>query len=289
MNQDLAKKDLSDNEVYNVVLGLKDHYTPYTKLFVDFLKKTGKRIDSIEALKAYSTFLHEDRNGYRYNANSYNLYLSAAKNRMRILFGNTKSGLDITKRFIFEKRLSEIKLKKTKKKVDDYISTEEYKKLIAGTEDELMKLMIEIMFTHGIRISEMLGILLTDIKEMEKYYKIRINGRGNKERSIKVKKDLIDRINRYYNNPHRIYLFETNKYGTRLTRNNVAMQIKRLGKKILGRDIHPHLFRHGFCVEKIKAGKSIKAISRYVGHSSSSITVDLYEHDELEPYDLEIL
>ncbi len=294
MNNELEKKkELTREEIFNVVLGLKDNYQQPTKIFIDFLKTNDLNIASIESLKQYSAYLELIHKGIRYSARYYNFLISVAKNRMRILFENTHSALNILYRWKFEQELSKIKYKKYSKEIEDFISKDEYEKLLVGTKDELLKLIIEFLYTQGCRISEALNILIkSDIKKGtdkkgKECYKIKVCCK-NRERTLKVSIDLIDRINGYYGNPHRDYLFDSNKYGKRLNRNMVTMQLEKLGKEILDREhCGSHLMRHGFATQKIVVEKkSIKAVSKYLGHSTTAITLDMYVTDELEMDDL---
>lgn len=63
-------------------------------------------------------------------------------------------------------------------------------------------------------------------------------------------------------------------------------QIAKAGLLILGRHISAHTLRHSWATRKLKEGKSLKAVSRYLGHSSTAITADLYIHDDLTWNDL---
>jgi integrase/recombinase XerD len=60
-----------------------------------------------------------------------------------------------------------------------------------------------------------------------------------------------------------------------------------VGLKTLGKNISPHTLRHSFCTNMLLVkNKSLKAVSNYVGHSSTSITADMYVHSQLVPEDV---
>ncbi len=64
-------------------------------------------------------------------------------------------------------------------------------------------------------------------------------------------------------------------------------EIKNNGLRILGKSISPHSFRHSFCTNMLIQGKnSLKAVSQYVVHATTSVTADMYIHDELKPEDI---
>ena len=62
----------------------------------------------------------------------------------------------------------------------------------------------------------------------------------------------------------------------------MSYEIIKAGKRILGRRISAHSMRHSFATLAIRDGASIKAVSKYLGHSSTAITMDMYVHESLE-------
>ena len=58
------------------------------------------------------------------------------------------------------------------------------------------------------------------------------------------------------------------------------------GKMILGKEISAHTFRHSWATHTLKRTKNLKGVSKYLGHTSTSTTADLYVHDELTPDDV---
>ncbi len=285
--KDLISYNLPDEQLFSIVLNLpQDSYSQFTAPFIDFLRSNDYGIN-YTGIKAYADFINDKYDNGVITANTFNVYISTAKNRTRLLFNNSKSALDIGKRFFFEQKLSDIKLKKPSKIVPDdkCLTKDEVQKLVDNCKDESFKLLIEFLFATGLRIFECLNIRFTDIEKIDNRYRIRIRGKGGKERFIKVKMDLIDRVNEYYNQD-REKLFQYSKYGTLYTYQNVSTKIKNLSKKILNKSIGVHSTRHGFVTTMIQAGKDIKEVSLYVGHQSVSITYDMYYHGKLGDNDL---
>jgi integrase/recombinase XerD len=82
------------------------------------------------------------------------------------------------------------------------------------------------------------------------------------------------------------YLFETGNHNS-YSRCYLWREIKKVGLKILGKNISPHTLRHSFCTNMLLVkNKSLKAVSNFVGHSSTSITADMYIHDQLKVEDV---
>lgn len=142
--------------------------------------------------------------------------------------------------------------------------------------------MIEFLYATGLRVSEMLNILLTDIKQDSNKSTIRILGKRQKERKIYVSNDLIFKVKNRFQG--QIYLFEHN--GRQYSRIAVSQRITNQGKIILHKNISAHTLRHCFASNMLKKTNNLKGVSKYLGHSSTSTTANLYIHDELQLEDL---
>ncbi len=269
----------------------KKVYRQDLKLFIEYLNKNNLGL-TFEAVKKYLQYLEDEgykKNGKRYDyaAGTFNRKVIAIKEGIRFLFKKSPDGIDLNKRYKLEQVLNEIKLKKINSKEvnrDLLLSKEEVKTLIEYTSEKL-GLMILFFYSTGTRVSEMTGIKLSNITEREKYYEIRIVGKGNKERKIKAKKGLVEKIRNHFQSKE--YLFETSTSHRPYDRKYVSMEIKKAGWRILKKDISAHTLRHSFATRMIDEGKSIKGVSKYLGHSNVSTTLDLYVHSELDWMDLE--
>jgi integrase/recombinase XerD len=111
----------------------------------------------------------------------------------------------------------------------------------------------------------------------------RIIGKGNKERVLKLPAELVDRCRETFGGSQ--WLLETSG-GRPYRREYVSNQIKRAGERVLGRHISAHTLRHSFASLKIARTGKIKAVSEYLGHSTTSITLDMYVHESLDMNDL---
>ena len=169
---------------------------------------------------------------------------------------------------------------------DKILSPLEVEQVIAASTKRI-GLMIKFMLSTGCRVGEMCGALLGDCKEQGRFYKIRVVGKGNKERYVKFRTELYGQIRETFRGEE--YLFE----GTRAQKYDetyITTQISKLGRKVLNRRISAHSCRHTFATRMIERfpGK-IDAISKYLGHSSVSITLDLYCHTLLTDDDLDFI
>lgn len=145
-------------------------------------------------------------------------------------------------------------------------------------------LKIDFLSSTGVRISEMLNARIRDCTWRDGYVFIKVMGKGKKEREVFITEELAADITRCFGS--RDYLFAT-KSGKRMDPANVWKEIKKVGAKAGIPYLHPHIFRHSFATNTLlDKGKSLKAVSEYLGHSSTAITADLYVHDRLQPEDL---
>ena len=179
-----------------------------------------------------------------------------------------------------------IKLAKGSKVVakEKLLRLADVQRLMEGASDRT-GLMVQFLFSTGLRVSELCGIKLTDLKERDHYHQVRVLGKGQKERKLKVDKRLVERARETFGG--RRYLFET-KGEKPYYRQYVSAEIVKAGRKILGRSISAHTLRHSFATLKIARTGKIKGVSEYLGHSSTAITLDMYVHEELSMQDLEL-
>ena len=130
-----------------------------------------------------------------------------------------------------------------------HITEQEYQKLLMNTTDIQKRLILEIMWCYGLRISEVLLLTKDDIISKEDGYYIRIKRLKKKKPRVTIlplKFDLGLEISRY------ILHFNIQDKLFNITRQAVWSWLRNLSKEVLGREIHPHHFRHGRVYDLIK-------------------------------------
>jgi len=147
--------------------------------------------------------------------------------------------------------------------------------------DKFAKIMIKFLAKTGLRISEMLNIELRDIEDInQKTVKIRILGKGKKERFITIEKKFIVEIKNIFK--HDTLLFCTvhnNKFNRRYVWELVYDRFYRTIKI----HVHPHMLRHFYATYKIVVEKKdLKAVSLYLGHQDISVTASFYLESQLD-------
>lgn len=135
---------------------------------------------------------------------------------------------------------------------------------------------IEILFTTGIRVSEICNIKRENINLQTGI--ITIQGKGNKERVIQicdseVKKTLKEYINLFANQLKENEYFLINRLGNQISEQSVRLMIKKYQKESgVQKHITPHMFRHSFATLLLEEGVDIRYIQHMLGHSSISTT-----------------
>lgn len=138
---------------------------------------------------------------------------------------------------------------------------------------------INTLANTGLRLSELINIKHSDIDDYivrgQTFKRVRIVGKRKKERFIYLSEQLYNIIRQTFTATSE-YLFHS-KTGRKLERANLYKEIKRTFKTYTGKEVHPHSLRHFFATHKINSEKQdIKAVSKYLGHSSTAITLDMY-------------
>ncbi len=182
-----------------------------------------------------------------------------------------------------------IEVPKIGRKLPDTLATEEIDALISAIdlstpEGERNKAMLETLYSCGLRVSELIGLKLSDLFFQEGF--VKITGKGNKQRFVPVGVSTIKYITTYVNHVrvhipvkkgHENILF-LNRRGKQLTRAMVFTIIKDLAVKInLKKTISPHTFRHSFATHLLENGADLRSIQLMLGHESIT-TTEVYMH-----------
>lgn len=144
----------------------------------------------------------------------------------------------------------------------------------------------EILYSSGLRISELAGLNLADWDPVGRT--IRVRGKGRKERIVPLGEKASERLERYLRSsgrwPHRreaAPVFLSNR-GTRLSIRSVQMRLrKRLQACGLDKSISPHVLRHTFATHLLDSGADLRAIQEMLGHESLE-TTQRYTHVTLD-------
>jgi site-specific recombinase XerD len=282
VNELIIRND-DTNRVLSLMEGVRDNYTFQIRDFVRFIRNNGFDVN-IESIRAYFVRLNEEN----YTASTKRVKRQALKNRLKSM----TIGAPVEDAMKIDRLLKQLdddpatkapKIQSHKIDRTRCLNGMEYKKLIQGARSDRQRRFVEFLYGTGARVSEMLGIKIRDIKSEGKMSRIRVMGKGKKERILIIPMVMLDRIRKTFQGGK--YLFATST-GHPYNRSYVSNQIKKLGKHILHRNISAHTLRHSFATRMIQKTRKVQAVSQYLGHSSSSITLDMYVHEELSPGEL---
>ncbi len=143
---------------------------------------------------------------------------------------------------------------------------------------------VELLFSTGIRISELCNLTVQDVNLNES--EVRIHGKGNKERMIHLtEKSTIDALTKYaklfQDKLQKDSYFFLNKMGKRLSPQSVRSMMNTLVENaLIPLHITPHMFRHSFATSLVNQDVDIRCIQEILGHSSIR-TTEIYTHVNL--------
>lgn len=169
------------------------------------------------------------------------------------------------------------------------LSTEEVDRIIeaaslrGGVEGQRNRAIIEILFSCGLRVSELCHLTFPDLFLEEGY--LRIQGKGNKQRLVPMSPSAIDELERYLQHSDRPqprrgqenYVF-LSRLGKAISRITVFVYIKEAAQLAgITKTISPHTFRHSFATALLEGGANLQAIQLMLGHEDVA-TTEIYTH-----------
>jgi len=150
-------------------------------------------------------------------------------------------------------------------------------------EGQRNKAIIEVLFSCGLRVSELITLKLSNLYIEERF--IRVTGKGSKERLVPISGKAIKELNYWFidRNSMKIkpgeedYVF-LNRRGAHLTRTMILIMIKRQAEAAgITKTISPHTLRHSFATALLEGGANLRVIQEMLGHESIA-TTEIYTH-----------
>jgi integrase/recombinase XerD len=146
------------------------------------------------------------------------------------------------------------------------------------------KAIIELMYSTGLRVSELSNLLIINVNFME--HCLKIKGKGNKERIAPVGNKAIELLKKYLMDSRKKLVREglkTNHFflnwkGSRLSRISIWKMMKKYTLKAhIHKNISPHTLRHSFATHLLNNGADLRSVQELLGHSDIS-TTQIYTH-----------
>ena len=178
-----------------------------------------------------------------------------------------------------------IEAPKSSRQLPDTLSTEEIDRIINSIDPSTTKglrdrAIIELLYSCGLRVSELCDLKLNDIHYAEGY--INVIGKGDKQRLVPISSIARERVLQYKElrkpqSKSEDTLFLNNR-GSRLTRVMIFTIIKQATLRAgIDKKISPHTFRHSFATHLLAGGANIRQVQELLGHENI-LTTEIYTH-----------
>ncbi len=190
--------------------------------------------------------------------------------------------------FLVERRLigvnaaKLVRTPKIPKTVVRVVTAEKANALVDGVGDEKLgkpfperdRIIFELLYGCGIRVSELVGLNLADIDRQGRW--LRVRGKGKKERQVPFGVPASEALDNYLQvrrpaDPAESALI-LNRFGRRLSTGHVRILVRWYAGQLLGQREHPHGLRHAFATHLLSDGADLRTIQELLGHASLSTT-----------------
>lgn len=264
-------KNYSDKTIINYKLDLEDYF--------NYLNIEGMSYKDITYNDLMPLFKHFETN--KLSNKSIRRHISSLKGFYKYLVNNNITN---SNPFIY------VKLPKKEQKLPRYLTIEELLEIFNSLEiktnyDLRNRLILELMYATGVRVSELINIKILNIDFTDN--SIKVFGKGSKERIVyynDIAKTYLEKYLKIYpslNKKNLDFLF-LNFKGDKLTPAGISYIINHVIKKIsFNKHITPHMLRHSFATHLLNNGCSLITVQELLGHSSIS-TTGIYTHITLD-------
>lgn len=264
------EKSFSDNTI--------EAYQRDLKKFIEFAEdeKVNLMSPSLNDFHQFSATLID----LGINPLSLSRILSGVRSFYRFLFMSGEIDDDPTELLEFPQRPKHYPDVLTEEEVDSIISTID----LSQTEGQRNKTMIEVLFSCGLRVSELCSLKISDLYLDEGF--IRVIGKGSKQRLIPISGRATEELKRYFIDRNLVsikpgyedYVFVSKLRKKNLSRIMVFHLIKELVELAgIKKTVSPHTFRHSFATCLLEGGANLRAIQTMLGHESIN-TTEMYLH-----------
>lgn len=269
---------------------LKDYKIELTAIK---LKKEDTTVESyIEDIYKYLEYIEKNKHIY----NALDIDSNSIINYLSYLDKNNYEKTTIVRKIVsiklFHKYLNEkynipdvstkIDKPRVRRKLPNILTIEEVDNLLNiqlnNAYDFRNKAMLELMYSSGLRVSELVELKIKDI-DLDNGY-VKCFGKGGKERIIPIGEIAVDYLKKYIygyrDSMKKGYYTENvflNNHGKKISRQGFFLIIKEIAKeKKIEKNITPHMLRHSFATHLLNNGADLRTIQEMLGHSSITTT-----------------
>lgn len=230
-------------------------YLHYNK---DLLKHNGKspKNINIDDIKEYLLYLK--------NKNSANATMNVAINAFKFYYTQI-----LRRKFFVNKKL--FRTKKAQK-LPTVLTKSEVKKILAQIQNVKYKLMLDLMYSSGLRISELVNVKVEDFDFANKLLRVQ-QGKGRKDRNTILSEKIVDILQKYTKNKNvGEYVFESQRGGKLSKRSIQKIFSESLKKSEVKKLASCHSLRHSFATHLLEEGTNIRYIQELLGHKNLETT-----------------
>ena len=263
------EKKYSENTILNYKNDLND--------FIMYISELGySKFNEIDyqVIRKYLTYLYDKK----YTNKTISRHISSLRSLFKYLLKES---------LIKNNPMTLVSNPKVEKKLPKFVPYKELEQILNIFDsnspiDSRNTLILELLYSTGIRVGELVNIRLKDIEFNKK--EIKILGKGNKERIVLFGSRCSELIDKYLDSFYKKYNINNceylllgvkgNKINDREVRKIVDEAVKRAGVKL---NISPHVLRHTFATHMLNEGADLKSVQQLLGHESLSTTT-IYTH-----------
>ncbi len=228
-------------------------YLFYNSKFLEYCKKEPEQVTE-DDVKGYMAHLISDK--------------KAAASSVILVKASLKYLYDE----LLHKGIVSFKPPKVDKRLPTVLSREEMKKLIEAAGSVKSRLILEMLYSSGLRLSECVNLKVQDLELQQKMGWVR-HGKGGKDRMIILAEHLIGDFGQYLLAKKAEEHLFTNKKGNALTPRNIQKIVKGCARRAgISKKVSPHTLRHSFATHLLESGTDLRKIQELLGHSNLQTT-----------------
>ncbi|MFH1650292.1 MAG: site-specific tyrosine recombinase/integron integrase [Candidatus Woesearchaeota archaeon] len=191
--------------------------------------------------------------------------------------GLARSAVLFYHRDILGKPIGQMPTPKIARSLPTVLTQEETGRLLEAAKNQKSKLLLELLYASGIRVSELVNLKADDIDLNQGVIKVR-SGKGQKDRITILSKGLVTKVRDHVAKNQSKYLFGEKPMSSR----NVQEIIKRAAASAgIRKKVTPHTLRHSFATHLLESGTDVRIIQELLGHANLS-TTQIYTHVSTE-------
>lgn len=227
-------------------------YIFHNNRFLEFIRKDVEDVDEDDIKQYLGKLIAEKKSPSS---------VALAKSALKFYYGD-----------VLSKDIVNFKTPKPDKKLPSILSKDEVKRLLEVTKNFKHKLIIELLYSSGLRLSECINLKINDLEFDERIGWVR-KGKGRKDRLFILSERLVEHIKKYIKKrkTESEYLFTG--YKGRMSPRNVQKIIGMATKNAgITKKVSPHTLRHCFATHLLEAGVDIRKIQELLGHANLQTT-----------------